>query len=571
MSRSDSHQPIDVRRRAIAACFPNAWQPETFDRYFARAVTRYGDRPLVITDEATWSYEEIAARADAIARGLRRHGVGAGDHVALVMANHPAFVPLLLGAWRLGAAVIPVSYLFKAEELTYVIEQSGARVVVTMDAFRDLDYLAMLDRAAPGWRQGRVERFPELSAVVVHGAAPAGVPDVDTLEASGRADATPPPPTPVRPDDPAVVMYTSGTTGLPKGVIQTHDNLLRMAYATAYHRAFEDGRRILFALPLYHAFGLVEGLLAATIVGGAIVPQLVFDAGATLDAIARHRVTEALLVPTMSLALVEHPRAGLVDTSSLHSVLAGSAPTPVHVWQTLKAKLGVAELFTGYGMTELTSATTETAPDDGLDRLASTVGRPKAAGIAGLADRGGEIAEYRTVDPFTGTFLADGEEGELVARGPTTTRGYFGKPTETAALLLDGGWIRSGDLGRVRTDGYIELTGRSKELYKSGGELVAPKEVEEALHAHAAVSQSYVIGLPDDRWGEIGCAWVVTTASASASEEELITFCRARLAKFKVPRHVLLTEAAALPLSATGKVQKFRLIEMARVRLGRAQ
>lgn len=560
---------VEARRAAIAARYPR-WNPTTLDRLLQEAAASYGERPLVMTDERTLDYRAALARSELLARGLRALGVRPGDRVALVMANHAEFVPLVFAVWRLGAAAIPVNYLFRAEELGYVIGQSACRVAVTMRSFRDLDYLAAFDRIAPGWREGRQTAFPALETVVVFGEAPAGVLSVDDLAARGAGDNAPLPPNPVGPDDMAVIMYTSGTTGLPKGVIQTHDNLARSAFAGAYHQAFEDGRRTLFSLPLYHAFGLVEGLLAALFVGGAVIPQLVFDPGAMLAAIERHRASYLMLVPTMSVALLEHPALERHDLSSLVAVLAGAAPTPVWVWEKLKQKLGLEEVFTGYGMTELGAATVMTAPRDALDLVSTTVGRIMDGGPAGIPELGGLLAEYKTVDPFTGADLPPGAEGELAARGPICTPGYFEKPTETAALRMEGGWVRSGDLGRVRPDGYVELTGRSKELYKTGGELVAPKEVEELLTAYPGIGQAFVFGIPDERWGEIGCAWVVPSPGASPSEAEVIDYVKSRLARFKVPKHVLFSDAAALPTTATGKVQKFQLVKLAQQRLGRA-
>ena len=550
----------------MAARYPT-WQPATLDAILSEAAVPHADRPMVLTDDATLTYHDVVARADVLARGLRGEGVRAGDRVALVMANHADFVPLVFAIWRLGAAAIPVNFLFKARELAYVVGQSECRVVITMASFRGLDYLAAFDEIAPGWPTGTQTAFPHLRSIIVHGGDSASPRSLEALQARGAADSVPLPPNPTGALAPAVVMYTSGTTGLPKGVIQTHDNLARSAYAGAYHQAFEDGRRTLFSLPLYHAFALVEGLLAAMFVGGAIIPQLIFDATATLAGIERHRATYLMAVPTMSVALVEHPDIARFDLSSLQAVLSAAAPTPVRIWQQLKDRLGVQEVFTGYGMTEVGAATTLTAPNDDLSIVAQTVGCLMDAGAAGMTDRGGVLAEYKTVDPLTGEDLPPGSVGELCSRGPTSTSGYFAKPAETAALFLPGGWLRSGDLGRVRPDGYIELTGRSKELYKSGGELVSPKEVEELLSSHPAVAQTYAVGVPDDRWGEMGCAWIVLSPGGSVSAEELIDLARQRLARFKVPKHVLFLDAADLPTTATGKVQKFRLVEMARQRL----
>ncbi len=220
--------PWADRRAAIADRHGSTWTPTTFDRYL-QSLVDYRDRPLVVTDDLTWTYADVVDRAEAVARGLAALGVVAGDRVAMIMANHPDFVTLLFGAWRLGASVIPVNYLFRAEELAYVIEQSGAKVVITMDSFRDLDYLATLDDLEPGWSEGRFERFDQLKAVVVRGAAPTGVLSVEDLHQAAANEADTLPDIDASAHDRAVVMYTSGTTGLPKGVVMTHDALLRTA------------------------------------------------------------------------------------------------------------------------------------------------------------------------------------------------------------------------------------------------------------------------------------------------------------------------------------------------------
>jgi fatty-acyl-CoA synthase len=551
---------VESRRAALAARVP-AWQPSTLDRVFRRMAGEFSDRPYVLTDRAQWSYGEVRAKAERLAAGLAEIGVRAGDRVALLMANYAEFVPLAFAVWRLGATLIPLNFAFRANELGYVLKQSGARALITMGEFRGLDYLAMLDQLAPGWEQDASAAFPALKAVVLFGAGARKTRTVDDLMTLGQGKEVPESPT--RPEDPAVIMYTSGTTGLPKGVLQSHDNVLRISYALAYHQAYTPGRRTIFALPLYHAFGLVIGVIASIWVGGAIIPQMVFDPVETFAGIERFRATDALFVPTMAMALIDHPAREKHDLSSLTGVLSGAAPTPVSAWKRMIEALGLSEVFTGYGMTELSCATVLTCIGDPLETLERTVGRTIDAGAAGLPEHKGLIGEYRTCDPYTGQLLPPGAEGELVFRGPTATKGYFERPEESAVLFLEGGWLRSGDLGRIRSDGYIELTGRSKELYKTGGELVAPKEVEAVLDQHPAVAQSYVIGVPDEKWGEIGAAWVVPKPGATCSPQELSQFCAERLAKYKWPRHVFLTDAESLPKTPTGKVQKFELVKQA--------
>lgn len=565
---------LTARREALAARHAT-WQPVTLSDLLARTAAAWGDRPLVITDDRTWTYAEIDDWTTRLADGLATLGIQPGDRVGIIMANYPEFVPLKFAVARAGAVAIPFNYLYRTEELAYVLGQSRCNALITMTGFGGLDQPAMLDQIVPDWeaRTGRESRtddddlaedamLPDLRAVVVlptDTPARNGVTTLDDLDALGAANPGAANASSVSPDDPGDILYTSGTTGSPKGVVVTHDAVQRTAYASALHRAFQDGRRILFSLPCYHMFGYVEGLLAAMYVGGAIIPRTAFSPQDYLACIERHRADDILAVPTMTVAILEQAEASDRDLSSVSAILSGAAPAPVWLWERVQDVLGIAEITTGYGMTECGGAMTLTRPEDPLELHSATVGRVKDAGAAGLADHGGALCRYRTVDPLEGTALDDGAEGELVSTGPTHMLGFWDKPTETEEALR-GGWLHSGDLGRVRPDGYLELTGRSKELYKSGGELVMPKEIEELLTQHDGVSQAYAIGVPDERWGEIGCVYVVPEPGASPTEAELLELCRARLARFKVPRHVLFVDAAELPTTPTGKVQKFRLV-----------
>jgi fatty-acyl-CoA synthase len=363
-----------------------------------------------------------------------------------------------------------------------------------------------------------------------------------------------------RPEDVGDILYTSGTTGSPKGVMVSHDAVQRTGYASALTRAYEDGRRILFSLPCYHMFGYIEGLLSAMFVGGAIIPQTTFDPLGYLRGVQQHHATDILCVPTMAVALAEHPQRNDYDLTTLNAVLCGSAPAPVWIWERFQSDFGVNEIVTGYGMTECGGAMTLTRPEDPLILAATTVGRPKFAGAAGL--KSGDLVQYRTIDPLTGLDLREGAEGELTSAGPTTMLGFWHKPEETAEALHDG-WLRSGDLGLVGPDGYLRLTGRSKELYKSGGELVMPKEIEELLSSHEDISQVYAIGLVDDRWGEIGCAVIVRRPGSTITEGDVIALCKQKLARFKVPKRVVFIDPHDLPTTPTGKIQKYRLVQHA--------
>ncbi len=550
------------RQQALRAAMP-VWEPRTLHAVLDDTVRATPDRPFVITDDRSWSYAEIAAWSKRLAAGLVALGVAPGEKVALVLANYPEFVAIRYAVSRIGAVCVPINILNRCDELRYLLDQSDSVLLVTMDRFRGVDYLDMLDQIAPGWEDsGGGEGLPNLRhvAVLPTGEAPdrSAARTLISLEAGdGWAEIT------VDPHAVCDIIYTSGTTGPPKGVLLTHDMLLRTAYGSAYARAFEDGRRILFSLPMYHVFGYVEGLLAVPFVGGAIVPQLRFDAIATLAAIARHHATDALLIPAMSLAVLDAAGEGTYDLSHWHAVLASGGRAPERLWQGLREGLGVGEITTGYGMTETTASTTVTRPDDPVERLLTTNGRQRDVGVAGDPQQGGRLVTYRVVDPGTGAVLDDGETGELVARGYGVTQGYYNKPEATAAAFDAEGWLRTGDLGRIDDDGYITLLGRTKESYRCGGEQVLPTEIEDLLTTHADVVQAHVVPIPDERMGEVGVAFVVARPGATLDRSALQTLIAARLARYKVPRHILLVDAAAIPTTASGRARKFLLTEQA--------
>ena len=550
------------------------WRSLTLTGMLDDVAARFPARPFVITEEETVGYGDLAQRSARLARGLIASGVRPGERVALVLPNGTDMIAARFAVARTGAVAVPVSFRLHAGELAELLGLARPAALITMEAFRDIDALEALDRIVPGWDRGDKRPtgvLPDLRLIVTvpDGGGEARRPGAATLpalelgprpeldaELAARAAAA-------TAQDLATIFYTSGTTGVPKGVLSTHDMELRSAYGSAYTRAFEDGRRILFALPLNHVFAYVEGLLAAMFVAGSVVVQPVFDPGASLAAIERHRAGEALFVPTMSLAIVEAARKTRYDLSSLHSVMSAASSAPARLWNDLSEVLGAPQLVTAYGMSETSAATTFTRPGGPVDDLVHTVGWPKPAGIAGDEALGGALAEYKAVDQLSGADLPRGREGELVARGPIVSPGYFEQPEVTAAATMPGGWLRSGDLGFVREDGALVLTGRAKDVYKCGGELVMPAEVEACLTRRPDIAQAYVVGVPDARMGEVGCAWVVPAEQAKPDPQEVIGYCRAELARFKVPAYVLFTTADRLPLTVSGKVQKFRLAERA--------
>ncbi|CNE41844.1 acyl-CoA ligase [Mycobacterium tuberculosis] len=552
---------IAARRAAIEAAH-RRWEPGALHEHLDRKAAEFGSRPYLIFDDAEFTYTEVADLSRRYATGLRRLGVRPGDHVGLLLANHRELPVLKYAISRIGAVSIGFNFLLKADELAYVLNHSGCSVLITMTEYGSNDYLAMLERIQPEWRQGRRDRLPRLDTVVVLSAADQKHSDVQSLADLIADGDDSPPPVEVDPGSPCDILYTSGTTGRPKAVVLTHEALLTNSYASALSRAFDDGWRIVFSLPMYHVFGYAEGLLATTWVGGAVVPRLKFSAADYLASIEQHRADDILCVPTMTIAILESPDIGRYDLSSLRAVFSAAAPSPDWVWARAVELLGVTEVITGYGMTEMCGAVLVTLPEDGVDRLTSVVGRMKMGGTGGIPSAGGGVCEFRVVDTETGEDLPVGRAGELVWCGPVVAQGFWnGERVEPVGA---DGWLRSGDLGYVDADGYFQLTGRCKDVYKSGGELVLPVEVETFISRIDGVAQCYVVGVPDERWGEVGRAYVVPAPGARIDPDKIIQTCKNGLARFKVPREVVVIDAESLPKTATGKVRKFKLLERTR-------
>ena len=545
------------RRAAIAARHP-AWEWSSLPGYLDWSLHDHINRPLVVTEAQTLSYNDVAGLSRRLAAGLTARGITQGDRVALLMANDPMTVPLLFAVWRIGAIAVPLNTLYRADEIEFTLREAACSFIVSMRSFGSRNVAAELDSTLPGWSKGACAALPDLrGGLTFDRERPEAF--LDALARDGDALAN----VAIGADDTAVIMFTSGTTGSPKGVEISHDNLLRASYAGAYHQAFEDGRRAVFSLPLYHGFGLVIGLLSGMVVGGAIIPLLRFDPDAILTAIEKHRATYLMGVPTMTIALLEQAKRKNYDFSSLTAIHSAAAPTPSWVWADICETFGCDDIITSYGQTEVTATVICTVPGDPIDVVAETQGCIVEGGIAGMLDKGGKIDEFKTIDPESGEDLPWGSPGELCCRSPMNSKGYFRRADATAQLFLPGGWIRMGDLGQFREDGNLFLTGRTKELYKSRGELVSPKELEQLLTQLDDIAQAFFIGMPDDQYGECGCAWIVRSEGSTISASAIQEFLRGKVAGYKLPRDIWFLTEAELPTTGTGKVQKARLREMA--------
>lgn len=549
------------RRDELANRHPH-WFQRTLAHQLDDAASRYPERPLVITSARTLTYFDMAAWSRRLASAMIASGVGVGDRVAIDLANYPEFVALKFAIARAGATCVPCNFLLRGKELAYVLEQSGASMLITMDSFRGHDYLADLRRPEG---LATVVAFPtgepassagDLSFTQLEQAA-TPTSDTELVRREALSDA----------QSLSDIIYTSGTTGRSKGVTLTHDMVLRAAYSSALTRAFEDGRRILFAMPMYHVFGYVECLVAATFVGGAIIPQLVFEPAEMLDLAETHRASEIVCIPLMTAKLIELARTRGFDPTSLLTMFNSGGVNLPSIWAEIEETLHPDETVTAYGMTETTASTTCTFPEDGRNRLLTSNGRYKLAGVAGDPAIGGLVAQYKAIDPVSGSDLPAGTEGELVVRGPIVTRGYYDEPEETAAAFTPDGWLHTGDLGSIGSDGYLILTGRIKETYRCNGEMVMPREIEALFEEDHMLDMALVVGVPDSRSGEAGCLCIVPKLGMAPNHQALIARCAANLARFKVPRHVLEFDASDIPLTVTGRPQKFMLAQIAAKRL----
>lgn len=552
--------PPDKRRAAIERRFP-AWDVMTISSFHDRATEEFAERPLILTADRSLTYRGVQEQSRRIASGLIAAGAKAGDHIALNMANFPEFILVKLAISRAGCTCVPVNFLLHGDALAYVLAQSDSRFLITMDAFRGHDYLADLAtmsaslpalEATFAFQTG--EESSEGAATIEHLsslATPQSNAELGRREAAADGNSN------------SDIIYTSGTTGRPKGVVLTHDMVLRAAYSSVLTRAFEDGRRIQFAMPMYHVFGYVECFIASLFVGGAVIPHTTFDPSEMLDWAARLGSNDIVCVPVMTSRLIDQARNQGFEPPALHTIFNSGGVNVPTVWAEIRSLLRAQEIHTGYGMSETTASTVCTRVEDGDGALIHSNGRTKLAGIAGDLSIGGLIAEYRVADPKTGALLPHGRSGELQVRGPVVTRGYYKKPEETRSAFTDDGWLHTGDIGQLDEQGWLTLTGRIKESYRCGGEMVMPREIEELFDGFPGVAQALVVGIPDSRMGEVGCLCVVASGEDRPTDDDLISVCNERLARFKIPKYVLWLSVEDIPLTVTGRPQKFRLAELA--------
>jgi fatty-acyl-CoA synthase len=504
------------------------------------------------------SYREFSQQVDAAARGLAALGIKHGEHVAIWATNVPQWVVLQFATARLGAVLVNINPAYRPFELKYVLNQSDSVALLLVAQFKTSDYFAMLAEVCPelaASEPGKLasKDFPKLRWVVAleDHAPPGGITWKQMLE---RAEATPPErldefDRQLKPEQPINIQYTSGTTGFPKAATLSHRNLLLNGYYAGMCQALTADDRVCIPVPFYHCFGCVLGTITSVVHGSAmVVPAESFNAEATLDAIEKERATALYGVPTMFIAQLQDPTLEGRDLSSLRTGIMAGSPCPIEVMRQVIDRLGAREVTIGYGLTEASPLITQSRNTDPLEIRVETVGRA----LPGV--------EVKIVDPATGRTLGDNEQGELCARGHGIMLGYYKNAEATAAAIDADGWLHSGDLSVRLPNGYFRITGRIKDMVIRGGENIYPAEIEEFLFQHPSVEQAAVVGVPDVKYGEELCAWIKLKAGFGCTEDDLREFCRASLARYKVPRYVKFVEA--FPQTVTGKIQKFKIREL---------
>jgi acyl-CoA synthetase (AMP-forming)/AMP-acid ligase II len=513
--------------------------PQTIPALVRRAAERFGDHEGMVDGDVRLSFRELAAEVDRVAAALVASGVEPGERVAIWAPNVWEWAATALAIHTVGGVLIPMNTRFKGPEAAYVIHAAQATRIFTVTDFLDTDYVALLDGV-----EG-LESVQEI--VVLRGTVPDGcVPfadfvargaAVDAAVVRARADA-------VAPDDLCDILFTSGTTGAPKGAMLMHAASIRAYDAWSTVVGLREGDRYLIVNPFFHAFGLKAGILAALVKGATIVPHAVFDVPAVMRRVVEERISMLPGPPAIFQTILNHPERDSFDFSSLRLSVTGAAAIPTQMIIDMREKLGFENVVTGYGLTETHGITTMCRHTDDPETIAKTAGRP-------IPD-----VEVRLVDE-SGADVPQGQPGEVVVRGYNLMRGYLDNPEATAETIDAEGWLHTGDIGVFDPGGNLMITDRIKDMFIVGGFNAYPAEIENIMNRHEAVAQVAIVGVPDPRLGEVGMAFVIPTTGTTIEPDALIAWCREEMANYKVPRYVELVDA--LPLNPGGKVLKYEL------------
>ncbi|MBU9630005.1 AMP-binding protein [Burkholderia multivorans] len=530
----------------------------TIGRFLRDTAERFPERPAVVFREqqVRWTWREFAAEIDVLAAGLAALGIGKGDRVGIWSPNRSEWLLTQFATARIGAILVNINPAYRLAELEYALNKVGCTAVIAAERFKSSAYVEMLQTIAPELANAapgelRAARVPSLRTVVSMGdVAPPGMFRFADVIARGRATvdsaaldalgAT------LAATDPINIQFTSGTTGSPKGATLTHRNVVNNARFIARAMRFSEQDALCIPVPLYHCFGMVLAVLACVSTGAAMVfPGEAFDPVATLAAVAEERCTALHGVPTMFIAELDHPEFAKFDFSTLRTGIMAGSPCPIETMKRVVSQMHLSEITIAYGMTETSPVSFQSSTDDPLEKRTTTVGRVQPH------------LEVKIVDP-SGEIVPVGVTGELCTKGYSVMLGYWDDDAKTREVLIDG-WMHTGDLATLDAEGYCNIVGRLKDMVIRGGENVYPREIEEFLFRHPKIQSAQVFGVPDPKYGEELCAWIVLRADEQMTEDDVRAFCQGQIAHYKIPRYIRFVDE--LPMTVTGKVQKFVMRE----------
>jgi fatty-acyl-CoA synthase len=520
---------------------------ETIPHNLLRAIEEHQYREAIVSrhQRIRWNYFEFGERVRDLAKSLMHAGLEKGDRVGLWSPNYAEWTLVQYATAEIGVILVNINPAYRTHELAYVVNQSGCRWIIAAPEFKSSNYVAMVAEIA--------EQCPTLERAVFFWTdewnhLTEGDEMVSDDELAERRDS-------LQPDDPINIQYTSGTTGFPKGATLTHRNILNNGYFTTELQGFTHHERLCIPVPFYHCFGMVMANLGCTSHGATmVIPSDSFDPTAVLETIEAEHCTALYGVPTMFIAELAHPEFDLYDLSTLRTGVMAGSPCPVEVMKQCVERMHMRDVTICYGMTETSPVATQTLPDDSLHHRTATVGRAHPH------------VEVRIADPETGLTLERGQPGEFCTRGYSVMHSYWDDMARTVTAIDTDGWMHTGDLAVMDDDGYCNIVGRIKDMVIRGGENVYPREIEEFLYTHPEIEDVQVIGVPDARYGEELMAWVRLRDGAALSEDDVRTYCRGKIAHFKIPRYVKFVDG--FPMTVTGKVRKVEMREVSIAELG---
>ena len=549
---------------------------QTIGAFFDAMVQRQPNSEALVSchQGRRYTYAELQTQAHQLASALLRQGLVPGDRVGIWSHNNAEWVLMQLATAEVGLVLVNINPAYRTAEVEYALNKVGCRLLVTMSRFKTSDYLGMLRELAPEWAHGQpgqlvAQRLPHLCTVVwidAPGKEAASVADESGLlrfsDFLARGDAGDPRVAQVartlKATDPINIQFTSGTTGFPKGATLTHRNILNNGLFIGECMRLTPADRLCIPVPLYHCFGMVLGNLACFTHGSAIVyPNDGFEPLSVLQAVQDEKCTGLHGVPTMFIAELDHPRFAEFDLSTLRTGIMAGSPCPTEVMKRVVRDMHLEEITIAYGMTETSPVSCQSSFDTPLEKRVSTVGRVQPH------------LEIKIIDAETGALVARGERGEFCTRGYSVMHGYWGDEEKTREAIDKDGWMHTGDLATMDEEGYVNIVGRIKDMVIRGGENVYPREIEEFLYRMPQIQDVQVIGVPDARFGEELCAWVIAKPGSTLSEEDIRAFCKGQIAHYKVPRYIRFV--SEFPMTVTGKIQKFRMRDETIAALGLAE